>query len=564
MISVSEKKWIENKINKNLVEKIKQDYKLNDILSKLVISRKFNKTEITNINYDLKIVNIFKKNNDFIDASNVLINSIKFNENICVLGDYDADGTAATSLLVRYFNHIKHPHFYYIPDRIKDGYGPSKKIFEKLILKNPKLVIMVDCGSTSNEAIEFLNQHKIKSIIIDHHEIYKPYPKSNIIINPKKNVTHTEENLLCATSLTYFFLDLVIKKTGSSFKIENFLIYVLIATICDVMPLRKINKILSSNIIKNFKIEDNFAVNSIFEQLNLNKKFTIDDIGYLIGPIINSGGRLGFSKYAVELLTSDNQNIIKKKTNELIILNNKRKLLEENILSKIDFKKIKHENTNVIVYYDDGINEGLIGIIAARLKDYFNKPSIVITRSNNILKGSARSTSNYNIGNLIKLLIDKKIIEKGGGHNMAAGFTIKKINLSLFKKFIEKDFSKKIINNELKNKFDLEISLSAINRKFLNEIYKLGPFGNDNLLPLFLIKNVNIIKPNIINRKHISAFIKPNVGSSIKSICFNCLGTEIAEYLLFYKKKINIIAEINENFWNNKKIIQLNIKDVIL
>ena len=270
MISVSEKKWIENKINKNLVEKIKQDYKLNDILSKLVISRKFNKTEITNINYNLKIVNIFKKNNDFIDASNVLINSIKFNENICVLGDYDADGTAATSLLVRYFDHIKHPHFYYIPDRIKDGYGPSKKIFEKLILKNPKLVIMVDCGSTSNEAIEFLNQHKIKSIIIDHHEIYKPYPKSNIIINPKKNVTHTEENLLCATSLTYFFLDLVIKKTGSSFKIENFLIYVLIATICDVMPLRKINKILSSNVIKNFKIKDNFAINSIFEQLNLN------------------------------------------------------------------------------------------------------------------------------------------------------------------------------------------------------------------------------------------------------------------------------------------------------
>jgi single-stranded-DNA-specific exonuclease len=266
----------------------------------------------------------------------------------------------------------------------------------------------------------------------------------------------------------------------------------------------------------------------------------------------------------VELLTSDNQNIIKKKTIELIILNNKRKLLEENILSKIDFKKIKHENTNVIVYYDDCINEGLIGIIAARLKDYFNKPSIVITKSNNILKGSARSTSNYNIGNLIKLLIDKKIIEKGGGHNMAAGFTIKKINLSLFKEFIEKDFSKKIINNELKNKFDLEISLSAINRKFIHDIYKLGPFGNDNLLPLFLIKNVNIIKPNIINRKHISAFIKPSVGSSIKSICFNCMGTEIAEYLLFYKKKINIIAEINENFWNNKKIIQLNIKDIIL
>ena len=564
MISVSGKNWIERKVNKNSVEKIKQDYKFNEILSKLIVSRNFDEDEINNINNDLKIINIFKNNNDFKEASKILINSIKNNEKICILGDYDADGTAATSLLVRYFNYIKQPHFYYIPDRVKDGYGATKKLFQKLILNQPKLVIMVDCGSTSNEAIDFLNQNKIKSIIIDHHEINKPYPVSNVIINPKKNITRNEESYLCATSLTYFFLDYFIKKNNSNFKIDNYLIYVLLATVCDVMPLRKINKIIASNVIKNFRINDNAVFKFIFNQLGLNKKFSIDDLGFLIGPIINSGGRLGFSNYGTELLTTDDPKLIQKRSTELIKLNEKRKILEQNILDEIDYEKINKQNQKVIIYYDANINEGLIGIIAARLKDYFNKPSIVITKSNNTLKASARSTSNYNIGNLIKSLIDNKIIEKGGGHNMAAGFTIKKSKLNSLNEFIQKDYNNKIIDADLSYKYESEISTSSINKRFIDEINKLGPFGNHNYLPIFLIRNVKIIKSNIINKKHISAIVKPNIGSSLKSICFNCINTQIGEYLLSYKKNINIVAEINENIWNNKKSIQLNIKDLLL
>jgi len=564
MISVSGKNWIERKVNKNSVEKIKQDYKFNEILSKLIVSRNFDETEINNINNNLEIINIFKNDSDFKGASEILNISIKNNEKICILGDYDADGTAATTLLVRYFNHIKQPHFYYIPDRVKDGYGATKNLFQKLILNQPKLVIMVDCGSTSNEAIDFLNENKIKSIIIDHHEINKPYPASNVIINPKKNITRNEESYLCATSLTYFFLDYFIKKNNSNFKIDNYLIYVLLATVCDVMPLRKINKIIASNVIKNFRINDNAVFKFIFNQLGLNKKFSIDDLGFLIGPIINSGGRLGFSNYGTELLTTDDPKLIQKRSTELIKLNEKRKILEQNILDGIDYEKINKQNQKVIIYYDVNINEGLIGIIAARLKDYFNKPSIVITKSNNTLKASARSTSNYNIGNLIKSLIDNKIIEKGGGHNMAAGFTIKKIKLNSLNEFIQKDYNNKIIDADLSYKYESEISTSSINKRFIDEINKLGPFGNHNYLPIFLIRNLKIVKFNIINKKHISAIVKPNIGSSLKSICFNCMNTEIGEYLLSYKKNINIVAEINENIWNNKKSIQLNIKDLLL
>jgi len=564
MISVSGKIWTEQKVNKNLVEKFKQDYGLGDILSRLVISRNYDTSEIYGINNNQKLINIFKDDKDFDKASLILINSINDNENICILGDYDVDGACATSLLVRYFNHINQKHFFYIPDRTEDGYGASKKLFQKLILKRPKLIIMVDCGSTSNDAIEYLNKHNIKSIIIDHHEINKPFPKSNIIINPKKESFKKESSLLCATALTYFFIEIIIQKTKSNFKISNFLIYVLLATICDVMPLRKINKIIARNTINNFKIQNNLALNYIFEQYSLKKKLTVDDLAYLIGPIINSGGRLNSSNYGVELLSTDNPEIIKDRSNKLIALNNKRKIIEKNILDKIDFEKIKKENKNVIIYYKENLNEGLIGIIASRLKDYFNKPSIVITKSNTKLKASARSTINYNIGNLIKLLIDNKIIDSGGGHNMAAGFTMKKSNLKLLDNFIQKDFIKKNSDKDNSNNYDLEISSSFIKNKFVQDINKLGPFGNFNFLPIFLIKNLKVIKLNIIKDKHISAILKPNAGATIRAICFNCFNTKLGHYLLNYKKKINIIAQIHENIWNNKKTIQLNIKDLIL
>ena len=564
MISVSDKIWTEQKVNKNLIEKFKQDYGLGDILSKLIISRNYDTSEIFGINNYQKLINIFKDDKDFDKASLILINAINNNENICILGDYDVDGACATSLLVRYLNYINQKHFFYIPDRTKDGYGASKKLFQKLILKKPKLIIMVDCGSTSNDAIEYLNKNNIKSIIIDHHEINKPYPKSNAIINPKKETIKKENSLLCATALTYFFIEIIIKKTKSNFKISNFLIYVLLATICDVMPLRKINKIIAHNTIENFKIQNNLALNHIFEQFNLKKKLTIDDLGFLIGPIINSGGRLNKSNYGVELLSTDNLEIIKDRSSKLIALNNKRKILEQSILDEIDFKKIKKENKNVIIYYKDNLNEGLIGIIASRLKDYFNKPSIVITKSGNMFKASARSTTIYNIGNLIKLLIDNKIIDNGGGHNMAAGFTMKKDNIKLLDDFIQKDFIKKISYKNNLNKYDLEISLSAIKSKFVQDINKLGPFGNFNFLPIFLIKNLRVVKLNIVKDKHISAILKPDTGATIRAICFNCLNTKLGHYLLSYKKKINIIAQIHENIWNNKKTIQLNIKDLIL
>jgi len=564
MISVSGKKWEQKKINQNIVDKLKQEYNFSEILSRLIISRRFDNDEIATINTDLDLNNVFLNNKDFSQSINLVVNSINNNEKICILGDYDVDGSAATSLFVKFFEDINHPFFYYIPDREKDGYGATKKLFKKLILENPKLIIMVDCGSTSNDAIDFLNENEIKSLIIDHHEIDKPFPNANSIINPKKDDGYREYDYLCATTLTYFFLDLLIKKIKSEIIISDYLIYVLLATVCDVMPLRKLNRLIAIKALKNFDITKNSPINTLFKLNEKKNRININDLGFLIGPILNAGGRLGKSQYATELLSSNNDLVVNDRSKSLIKLNDKRKEIENSILEEIDFKKIEIENKDVIIYYNPNINEGLIGIIAARLKDYFNKPSIVITASNKLLKGSARSVYNYNIGRVIKNSLDQKIILNGGGHNMAAGFTLNKEKLKNFENYISEDFLKSNILNSNIFLYESEISSLAFNQDFYDDIKKLEPFGTGNPVPTFLLRDLKIIKSTILNNKHVSLILKSKTGFSIKSISFNSINTKVGEYLMNYKNKIDVIGQINENIWNNKKSNQLTIKDLIL
>jgi len=564
MISVSGKKWEQKKINQNIVDKLKQEYNFSEILSRLIISRKFDNDEIATINADLDLNNVFLNNKDFSQSINLVVNSINNNEKICILGDYDVDGSAATSLFIKFFEDINHPFFYYIPDREKDGYGATKKLFKKLILEKPKLIIMVDCGSTSNEAIDFLNDNEIKSLIIDHHEINKPFPNANSIINPKKDNGYREYDYLCATSLSYFFLDLLIKKIETEINISDYLIYVLLATVCDVMPLRKLNRLIALNALKNFDITKNLPLNTLFRLNEKKNKIDINDLGYLIGPILNAGGRLGKSQYATELLSSNNDLVVNDRCKSLIKLNDKRKEIESLILEEIDFKKIEKENKDVIIYYNPNINEGLIGIIAARLKDYFNKPSFVITASNELLKGSARSIYNYNIGRLIKNSLDKNIIINGGGHNMAAGFTLDKVNLKDFENYILEDFLKSNISHDNIFLYESEVSSLALNQDFYEDLKKLEPFGTGNQVPTFMLRDLRIIKPIVLNNKHISVILKSKTGLLIKSISFNSINTKIGEHLINYKDTLNIIGQINENLWNNKKTLQLTIRDLIL
>ncbi len=561
MISVSGKYWEEEKFNERIIEKIKIEKNFSDLIARQIISKKFNTEEIYSINNQLNLTNPFLKNNDFIKGVELLNDTINSNKRIFIIGDYDVDGCVSTSLIVKLLESTKSTFFYYIPNRFTDGYGSSLQLVKKIVIKKPDLVIMVDNGSSSNEAIDYLNKNMIKSIIIDHHEIYSPYPKASILINPKKRGNYNEYDYFCSGVLTYFFIDLLLKKRKSKLDFSKNLYLVLLSIISDVMPLRKINRNIANIVLSKIDIDEIYFFKKIFEIKKIQKPLEIDDLGFLFGPIINSAGRLDDPNIIVDLLTSKDKTSIDKIIKKLILLNEKRKKIEDLTIKKIDLKKIEKENEPIIIIKDNNIHEGLIGIISSKITNYFNKPSVIITKSENNYKGSARSINNFPIGKFIKKALDMKLLESGGGHNLAAGFTIKKINLEKFKEFLINSCNKK--KKISKFTFLTKISLSALNKNFIFEYNKLKPYGASNLAPFFYIDEIKFIKTKIIKNRFISCLIKNKSGKALPAISFNFLESNLSQNIFNNKNEVGLIIQIKEKLWNGRKDIQVIIIDII-
>jgi len=560
MISVSGRNWEEEYANKRFVEKIKIDHGFNNIQSKIILSRNYSKEEIYLIKNNIDLKNPFHQTKDFLLACGLLKKNIKNKSKILIIGDYDVDGCMSTSLFVNFLKKINAKFNYFIPDRFKDGYGASKNLVIRLIKQfNPDLIIFLDCGSSSYEAVKYIKSKKIQTLIIDHHNTKNPYPEVDVFINPKKNVEYSNLDYLCTTFLTYLFIDLYIKLTKELFSVQNYLILVLLATVSDVMPIRGINKILSKKILSGLDIDKNFVIKSILKKLNIKKKLELYELGYKIGPVVNAAGRLSNANQIVELFTSKSSIKISNIVENICKLNDKRKLIENKILNELELEKLNEEK-GVIFIYKSNLHEGLIGIIAARIKEYFNKPCFVLTNSNNILKGSARSTADFNIGELIQKSCLLGITLNGGGHNLAAGVSLKKSKFNEFKSYINKIYNTKFTQN--KNYYTSIISLKSVNKEFAKSINLLGPFGNKNSMPIFLIQDVKLIQKRLIKDLYISCFIKK--GSKIvKSISFNHLNSKISYEILNSNNNFDVLAKIKFNTWNNKSSIELEIIDLI-
>ena len=560
MISISGKHWEEVKIQKRLIDKVKIDFDLTDTQSKIALSRNYNDQDFFLINNEIKLHNPFLKTKDFLLGCELLKNNIENHNNILIIGDYDVDGCMSTSI---FFNFLRKNHnkiSYYIPDRFKDGYGASKDLIIKLTKKfKPNLIIFLDCGSNSYEATKYLKTKKISVLIIDHHNTKFPYPISDVFINPKKNSDYNKYNYLCTTFLTYLFIELYIRKYRLKISIENDLIYVLLATVADVMPMIGINKVLAKNVLQNFDVNKNLIFKKFFKILEIKSKLNIYDLGFKIAPLINAAGRIENANQIIELLTSNNEKRITFILNNIVNLNNKRKLIEQKILDDLNYEKF-YDEKNILFIYKPNLHEGLIGIIASKIKDYFNKPCIVLTNSNGIIKGSARSTSVFNIGEYIQNSINLNIILGGGGHNLAAGIKLEKNRLNDFKKYINNKYDKN--KNLSKNVYLSILSSSAINSQLINSIEKLGPFGNKNSSPIFLLQDIKIINPTVIQNRFIKCFLKKD-KKIFKSISFNHIKSKISYEIINSKNNFDILVKVKKNTWNNKSNIELEIIDLV-
>ena len=309
MISISGKEWKEYKIPKRLIDKYSNDFDISENLSKFYLTRNFNKEDILIKEITDNNLNIFSKNKDFLSASEMIVDIINNKQKTLIFGDYDVDGISSITILSSFFKYLNHPFKYVIPDRFIDGYGPNIRLLDQNLDKEIDNIIFLDCGSNSHDVINYLKTKKIKTIIIDHHIINNlDIPKSDILINPIKNNQKLIDNNVCTATLTFFLVDIINKKINSKFKLNDYLIFCLISTICDVMPLKGFNRKILTIGFKKLFIK-NKGLKKLISN-NLKKKITYQDIGFNIGPLINSSGRIAKANDVVELFLTQNDDKI--------------------------------------------------------------------------------------------------------------------------------------------------------------------------------------------------------------------------------------------------------------
>ncbi len=555
--------WKICSIPERLIQKNQQDYNISYLLSKIFLQRKFSKEEIHSSLNKKEIVNIMYHSNDFIKAANIFDECVKQNEKILIFGDYDVDGYSSTFLLYDYIKSLNIKCEFYIPDRFKDGYGPNIKLLSKLVNKKKyQLVIFVDCASNSSNEINYLNDLGIKTIVIDHHQIYQNNDnKNSIIINPLKKNNSKRFSILCATSLVYFFIKYLESYYKRNLKHNNkYLFFSALATICDQMPLRNINRIIVKESLNNFNIKNFYNLKKI---LKLKSKISSNDLGFHLGPVLNSAARLGYADLPIKLFIETDNNNLNVISDKLINLNLKRKKIQTELFNSLN-QKLQIKQDEVIFKFEENINEGLLGIIASNFVEIYGKPSFILTNSNYEIKCSSRSIHGFNIGKLFSEAINKNILLKGGGHSMAGGCTLYKNKIYEFKNYINYIFKKKFKDFKNNKYYISEQNISSLKSFAKLDLQKLEPLGNNNENPFFLIKQNKIIKFKIINNLHLQILIRNKFRKTCLCIAFNVIETKLGDILMNYKKEIDLIVQINNKIIRKNSDFNLIIKDAIL
>ena len=345
----------------------------------------------------------------------------------------------------------------------------------------------------------------------------------------------------------------------------EYLDLVSLGTVCDVVPLTGLNRAIVKQGLKIIKSKKNLGLKTLIDICNIDSNPSIYHLGYMLGPRINAGGRVGKCSHGANLLLNKDPKNSFKLASELDQYNKERQLLEKNLLQKILNLTEDMFKDPVLILTGKDWHEGVIGIVAARLKDKFNKPVIIISIDGNLGKASARSIVGFDIGSVIIAATQENILLKGGGHKMAGGFSIKIENIDKFRKFIFRKF--KNINQDLTAErpllLDSVISPSAVNLEFYKSVSLLSPFGSGNPEPRFMIEDLNTINGKIVGEKHVKSILIGKDGSTIKSIAFNALENGLSAYLLKKNKKsFNIAGKLSLNEWRGQSNVEFIIDDI--
>ena len=571
-------KWYKKNLDERESLLISQRHEISLILSNLLSLRDLKEDEIDNYLFPNLLKNLPDPNN-FIDMNKSLERTYKAmqnNEKIAIIADYDVDGSTSAAIMYKFFKEINIEVLLEIPNRLNEGYGPNKKIMNKLKKQNTNLLFTLDCGTNSFEVLNDKEYQDIDIIVIDHHISDFKLPEVYSLINPNRFDETGESKDLAAVGVTFIFLmalrrflrekNYFIKKNFSEPNLLNLLDLVALGTVCDVVKLKNYNRAIVKKGMDIIHKRKNESIRKLFDNSNINREPNVQDLSFIIGPQLNAASRIENQFLATKILITEDITEIENLTKRLFLLNEKRKLIEKNIYEEALEQASKQLQNNIILVSGNNWHKGVLGIVAGKISEKYYKPCIVISFINEIGYGSARSIKDFNLGKLIIEANNDNLLISGGGHEQAAGLKIKKLKLDMFFEYlINKTKSLDPIFFRKTNYYDLDLSIDQINFDLIENIEKMEPFGNGNEEPIFKIINASIDHVKIIKEKHLMIFIKNNFNDNLKGICFNCVDNNLGQNLLNFKsKKFHIFCTLKRDNFNDKLMPQIIIYDAIL
>jgi single-stranded-DNA-specific exonuclease len=477
-------------------------------------------------------------------ATQRIVSAINNNKKIVVAGDYDVDGVTASTIMNQFFKRINYPIEIVIPDRFEDGYGLTPKLMDKI---SCDVLITVDNGISSYEAALICKERDIDLIITDHHTPTYPLPETYTIIDPKQKGETFPFPEICGVEVAWYLCASLNSALNSKIDMREFLDYLVLAIVADVMPLNDINRVLvKMGLSRLSKSQKPFAL-VLKEALNKDI-FDSEDIGFNIAPRINSAGRMAHANISFEFLNSENIVNARKLYDKLNETNDYRKEVEKEI-SQICIEN--NENSHFIVASGE-FHEGVVGIVASRLVHHYKLPAIVFCEKGDILKGSGRSLGDVNLYELISEC--KELVKGFGGHKLACGLAIKKENLGKFTEKINLLTSKQPKENFYLDEFILgELPLSECDFELLDILKEFEPYGEGNPKPKFTskvkIENIRNLKDN-----HYKLIVSQN-GVYKDAIIFRYDGE--------FRDEMQIVFTLSQNSWNGNTNIQLMIEKIL-
>lgn len=497
---------------------------------------------------------------------------------VVIFGDYDVDGATSSALLKNFFAKLGLIADIYIPDRITEGYGPNISAIQKLQSDGYEVIITVDCGIVAFEALKIARQIGMEVIVMDHHLGSELLPEASAIVNPNRIDELSEYGHLAGVGVCYLFcvaIHLYLREHQyyqqqqcSEPDLLSFLDLVALGTVCDVVPLTTVNRAFVKQGLKIIAQRKNLGLRLLADTAKINAPITAYHLGYVLGPRINAGGRVGNANLGAELLSTHDISAAEEIAHKLEYYNQLRKSIEAEVLAYCIETIERQPIPELIICSGQNWHVGVIGIIAARLKERYHRPAIVISFDDQGLgKASGRSIIGVDMGAMVVNAKAKQLILEGGGHKMAAGFSLTLEQLPALQEFVQAETAAQLANLSQQQSLEVEavIATGGVTLALAKEIELLGPYGSGNPAPLFAVQDAIVKEVNTMgnDHSHLRCILGDKSKHSLTATIFGAMNNPMGPALLKAKgQTIDVVGRIEVNSFLGRESVQLMVEDV--